>query len=140
VAHACNSNYSGGRDQEVPSQPREIVPQDLISKKKSQKEGTDGMAQGIGPEFKPQYYKKKIASQSCQLGLCSPHPRTVDKNHVGRVVNLNYKVVWPGICSHSLWSSKGPPQEGTILCAGFFPAIWALVLCHKNYTTPQKNM
>jgi hypothetical protein len=59
VAHTCNLSYSGGRDQE-----------DLSSKsaqanslrdpilKKNHKKRTEGVAQGIGPKFKPQYKKK----------------------------------------------------------------------------------
>jgi hypothetical protein len=36
--------------------------QDSISKKPftKKREGADEVAQGIGPEFKPQYWKKKI--------------------------------------------------------------------------------
>jgi hypothetical protein len=59
VAHAYNPSYSGGRDQE----DRGLKPawgkrsKDPISKHPSQKRA-GGMAQGIGPEFKPQYKKK----------------------------------------------------------------------------------
>jgi hypothetical protein len=60
VAHACNSSYSGGRDQEdhglKPAQANSS--QDLITKKPSQKRAS-GVAQGVGPEFKPQYHKKQ---------------------------------------------------------------------------------
>jgi hypothetical protein len=42
----------------VRSQPRQIVPRDPISKIPSLKRGS-GVAQGIGPEFKLQYHKKK---------------------------------------------------------------------------------
>jgi hypothetical protein len=42
----------------VQSQPRQIVPRDPISKKPSQKKA-GRVAQGVGPEFKPQYLKKK---------------------------------------------------------------------------------
>jgi hypothetical protein len=56
VAHTCNPSYSGGRDQEDPgwrpvganSSP------DPILKNPSQKR-TGGVAQGVGPEFKPQH-------------------------------------------------------------------------------------
>jgi hypothetical protein len=60
VAHACNPTYSGGRDQktEVQSQPRQIVHKTLCRKKKSPKRA-GGVAQGVGPEFKPQYCQKK---------------------------------------------------------------------------------
>jgi hypothetical protein len=62
VAHTCNPSYSGGRDQEdLGSKPAQAnSPWDPISKKKkkSQKR-TGGVAQGIGPDFKSQYWKKK---------------------------------------------------------------------------------
>jgi hypothetical protein len=60
VAHTCNPHYSGGRDQEehIGTQPREIVHKTLSQKNPSQKRA-GGMAQGVGPEFKPQYHKKK---------------------------------------------------------------------------------
>jgi hypothetical protein len=64
VAHACNPRYSGGRDQE-----------DHVSKsalanrlwpyleKTHHNERDGGVVQGIGPEFKPQYCKKKKKRQ-----------------------------------------------------------------------------
>jgi hypothetical protein len=55
VAHACNPSYSGSRDQEdqgsKPSWANRA--QDPISKKKKKKIG--GVAQSVGPKFKPQY-------------------------------------------------------------------------------------
>jgi hypothetical protein len=51
VAHACNPIYSGGRDQE-----------DLSSKAAEQTVWDTFLgrvAQGVDPEFKPQYHKKK---------------------------------------------------------------------------------
>jgi hypothetical protein len=62
VAHPCNPSYSGGRDQEitVQSQPRQTVLQTLSGKKKAiTKKRADGVAQGVGPKFKPQYLKKQ---------------------------------------------------------------------------------
>jgi hypothetical protein len=54
VAHACNPSNSGGRDQEdhgsKPAQAKKIPPQKRAG----------GVAQG--PEFKPQYCKKKKKS------------------------------------------------------------------------------
>jgi hypothetical protein len=41
----------------VPSQPRQIIRETLFKKKPSQKK-SGGVAQGLGPEFKPQYHKK----------------------------------------------------------------------------------
>jgi hypothetical protein len=46
----------------VQSQPGQIICETLSQKNPSQKGGGGGagdMAQGIGPEFKPQYHKKK---------------------------------------------------------------------------------
>jgi hypothetical protein len=42
----------------VQSQPRQIVREILSQKKPSQKRA-GGVAQGVGPEIKPQYCKKK---------------------------------------------------------------------------------
>jgi hypothetical protein len=44
----------------VQRQPGQIVHEPLYGKKKSShKKRAGGMAQGIAPEFKPQYHKKK---------------------------------------------------------------------------------
>jgi hypothetical protein len=61
------NHYSGDRDQEimVRSQPGKIVHETqkfvetLSQKNPLQKKGTDGVAQGVGLEFKPLYQKKK---------------------------------------------------------------------------------
>jgi hypothetical protein len=59
VAHACNPNYSGGRDQEDPgSKPAQAnSSQDPILKKAFTNTHTQnragGVAQDEGPEFKP---------------------------------------------------------------------------------------
>jgi hypothetical protein len=60
VVHACNPSYSGGRDQEaLGSKPAPAnSSRDPILKTPS-KNRADGAAQGAGPEFKPQYCKKK---------------------------------------------------------------------------------
>jgi hypothetical protein len=42
----------------IRSQPRQIVHKILSRKTPSQKR-TGGVAEGVGPEFKPQYHKKK---------------------------------------------------------------------------------
>jgi hypothetical protein len=62
VAHAYNSSYLGGRNQEghgsKPAWANSL--RDSISKKKkNHKKGAGGVAQGIGTEFKPQYCKEK---------------------------------------------------------------------------------
>jgi hypothetical protein len=60
MAHTCNPNSSGGRDQEdrglKPAQANSWG--DTISKKKITKKGGI-VAQGVGPEFKPFYCKEK---------------------------------------------------------------------------------
>jgi hypothetical protein len=61
VAHACNPSYSGGRNQEDQSWTPALASssQDPILKKIHHKNRADGVAQGVGPEFKPQHHKKK---------------------------------------------------------------------------------
>jgi hypothetical protein len=67
VAHAGNPSYSGGRDQEDPgSRPSQTNRSARLYLKKqnpSQKRA-GGVAQGVGPEFKPQYQKKKEKKKS----------------------------------------------------------------------------
>jgi hypothetical protein len=64
MAHACNPSYSGGRDYEdCCSKPAcTNSSRDPISKNPITKNWVCGVAQGEGPEFKPQYQKKKIFS------------------------------------------------------------------------------
>jgi hypothetical protein len=66
VAHTCNLSYSGrGEQEDCGSKPAwENSLRDPISKKKKKKPITKkkkagGVAQGVGPEFKPQYCKSK---------------------------------------------------------------------------------
>jgi hypothetical protein len=61
VAHTCNPSYSGGRDQEDHSLKSAWANSlwDPILKKPSQKKGWWNGSQCIGPEFKPQYRKRK---------------------------------------------------------------------------------
>jgi hypothetical protein len=58
--HSCNPSYLGGRDQEdcslTPAQANSLG--EPILKNPLQKRA-DGVAQGVGPEFKPQYHQKK---------------------------------------------------------------------------------
>jgi hypothetical protein len=60
VAHTCNPSYSGGRDQEdhgsKPAQANSS--QDPVLKIPNTKRA-GGVAQGLGLEFKPHYYKIK---------------------------------------------------------------------------------
>jgi hypothetical protein len=68
VAHTCNPSYSGGRDQEdwssKPAQANSF--RDLILKKPFTKRA-GGVAQGVGPKFKPQYWKKKKSLSNLPL-------------------------------------------------------------------------
>jgi hypothetical protein len=62
VAHTCNPTYKGGREQEdhssKPAQANRLW--DIISKKKKKpSQKRDGVAEGVGPEFKPHTTKKK---------------------------------------------------------------------------------
>jgi hypothetical protein len=56
VAHTCNPSNSEGsdqEDQEIQTQPRQIV-QETLSQKSPSQERAGGVAQGVDPEFKPQ--------------------------------------------------------------------------------------
>jgi hypothetical protein len=59
VAPSYNPRYSGGRDQEdYGSQPVQANnSRDPISKKLKKKKRVDGVAQSVGPDFKPQHRK-----------------------------------------------------------------------------------
>jgi hypothetical protein len=61
VAHTCNPSYIGDRDLEdcglKPAWANSL--QDPILKKTLHKNRDGGVAQGEGPEFKPQHCKKK---------------------------------------------------------------------------------
>jgi hypothetical protein len=58
VAHICNLSYSGGRDQKdhgsKPAWANSLG--DPILKKTHHRKRAGGLAQGVGSEFKPQYY------------------------------------------------------------------------------------
>jgi hypothetical protein len=58
VALAYNPSYSEIRRIVVPSQPKQIVHKTLSPKIPNTKRA-GGVAQDAGPEFKPQYHKKK---------------------------------------------------------------------------------
>jgi hypothetical protein len=57
VVYACNPSYSGGRDQEdCGSKPAWAnSARDSILKKYPSQKRAGEVAQGVGPEFKPQY-------------------------------------------------------------------------------------
>jgi glutamine amidotransferase-like uncharacterized protein len=57
VAHACNPRYLRGRNQEHHSLRSGQAK--LVRAHLNKKVGCGGVAQGVGPEFKPQYCKKK---------------------------------------------------------------------------------
>jgi hypothetical protein len=56
----CNLSYSGSRDQEDGGSKvaGKNTSQDPIKKKNYHKKRAGGVAQGVVPEFKPQYHKK----------------------------------------------------------------------------------
>jgi hypothetical protein len=63
VTHAYNPSYTGGKDQgdlgSKPAwQPGQLVCETLSRKNTPQKRA-GGVAEDVGPEFKPQYWKKK---------------------------------------------------------------------------------
>jgi hypothetical protein len=66
VAHTCNLSYSGGRDQEDHGlkAARANSSRDPILKKLIKKKGCLNDS-GVGPEFKPQYHKKKERKKVC---------------------------------------------------------------------------
>jgi hypothetical protein len=56
VAHVCNPSYSGGRDQEdLGLKPAQQIIQETLSQKNPSQKRAGRVAQGVGPEFKPQY-------------------------------------------------------------------------------------
>jgi hypothetical protein len=67
VTHTCNPNYSGGRDEEdLSSKPTQANSLRVPILKITNTKRAGGVAQGVGPEFKPWYQKKKVQGQ---LGL-----------------------------------------------------------------------
>jgi hypothetical protein len=62
VAHTYNPSYSGGRDQEnhISKSAWANSSGDPILKKPYLEKRADEVAQGVGPEFKPQHHKKKF--------------------------------------------------------------------------------
>jgi hypothetical protein len=83
----------------IQSQPRQIVWKTL-SQKTLHKNRADGVAQGEGPEFKPQYHRKKKSGGSwlngenlvkvmsqAHLELKTEYPRTADGAGVSETLN-----------------------------------------------------
>jgi hypothetical protein len=59
VAHAYNPSYSGRRDQEDRSSKLAQANSATLSRKNPSQKSAGGVAQEVGPEFKPQYRKKE---------------------------------------------------------------------------------
>jgi hypothetical protein len=60
VVHAYNPSYSGGREQEdLSSKPAKANSPRPYLEKTHHIKRSGRVAQGVGPEFKPQYHKKK---------------------------------------------------------------------------------
>jgi hypothetical protein len=54
VAHTCNPSYSGSRDEEdCSSKPDRAIAQKILFQKNTSRKRAGGVAQGLGPEFKP---------------------------------------------------------------------------------------
>jgi hypothetical protein len=59
-AHACNSSYSGHRNQDdCGSKSAQAIVHETLSQNNSSQKRAGGVAQGVDPEFNPQYHKKK---------------------------------------------------------------------------------
>jgi hypothetical protein len=72
AAHTCNPSYSGGRDQEDHSlrSAQANGSRDPVSKKPITKKRAGGVAQGVGPEFKPHYHQKTPTFLMVRMFLC----------------------------------------------------------------------
>jgi hypothetical protein len=58
MAHTCNPSYSGRDQEDQGSKPAQANnSRDFILKKTITRKRAGGVAQGVGPEFKPQYHK-----------------------------------------------------------------------------------
>jgi hypothetical protein len=83
VAHACNSSYSVGRDQEdhgsKPPWANSLRPylENIHHKKRA-----EGVAQGVGPEFKPQYHQTNKQTNKKQTSR-KPSPNLTVKSGNG---------------------------------------------------------
>jgi hypothetical protein len=81
VAKPCNPSYSGGRDQE----DRSSKPAWANSSKRPylknthHKKRAGGVAQSVGPEFKPQYHKTQTNKQKTTIRSDFKHVRMATK-------------------------------------------------------------
>jgi hypothetical protein len=95
VAHTCNPSYSGGRDQEDRSwKPAwaNISVRPYI-KKTLHKKRAGGVAQGVGPDFKPQYHQENKINKynrgwTDSTQLCGRVGKCVRQGQVTRHVTL----------------------------------------------------
>jgi hypothetical protein len=72
VAYCYNPSYSGDRDQEDrSSKPAPQIVRETLSQKNPSHKRAGGVAQGVGPEFKPQYHKKKKKKSAHKMHLQS---------------------------------------------------------------------
>jgi hypothetical protein len=81
MAHDCNPSCSGSRDQED-SGSKSVQANsswDPISRNPSQKRA-GGVAQGVGPEFKSQYHKKKKSTGCDYNAFIDPWQTTLIQN------------------------------------------------------------
>jgi hypothetical protein len=65
VAHTCDPSYPEGRDREGHGLKQTV--RETLSQKTHHKNRAGGVAQDVGPEFKPQYWKKKSKERDCAL-------------------------------------------------------------------------
>jgi hypothetical protein len=104
VAHTCSPTEEAEiRRIMVRSQPRQIVPQDLISKN-LHKNRAGGVAQGENPEFRSQYCKKKIS----EYVRCECDFRTTFVSYVTELVSKEPLVARTKVYLLRNLGSKGP--------------------------------
>jgi hypothetical protein len=138
VAHACHPSYSGGRDDVEDrglrpawaNSSRGPISKIPITKKKA------GVAQGLGPEFKSRYWKKKnktklTSTQSpttlstIWFPLCLWTSPTTLSFH-----SLLSKLRWPSYCSWIVPSSF--PTSSYHTCQSLLsPLIW--IICFLTF-------
>jgi hypothetical protein len=72
LAHSCNPSYSEGRNQEdfsLKPAPANSSQNPIWKIPNTKRAG--GVAQGVGPEFKPWYRRKENKTQIGSLELCA---------------------------------------------------------------------
>jgi hypothetical protein len=93
VVHICNYSYSEGRDQQDSgSNPARVNSfQDPISQKRA-----GVVTQGVGPEFKPQYWKKKKKKKTVACLLDTPALPVVNVLKVVVFIILHFAIKTEG--------------------------------------------